>query len=183
MFPPSSTSLEASSDAAGPRLDEPVASSRRAGDVVMAESGIGIGIGSGSGGGGDGVTGVAGVGSVVGAGSGGIGDGAARPVAPPLLRTSCDNCSRKKNKCTGEMPCNRCARAGVLCTYSTKRKLGRPRTASRGGQGGGTSKRSRALVAKLNTDRPAFSMSPATGLAGLAESRFLSCFVEHFNPL
>ena len=35
----------------------------------------------------------------------------------------------------------------------------------------------------MSTDRPAISVSPATGLAGLAESRFLSCFLEHFAPM
>lgn len=125
-----------------------------------------------------------------------------RPTEPPRLRSSCDSCSRKKNKCTGDMPCNRCARAGVQCTYSTKRKLGRPRTAAArkagGRQGAGSvgttpysNKKQRGAPAVMrrgsdtqNPDgRPSFSVSPATGLAGLAESRYLSCFMEHFNPL
>lgn len=102
------------------------------------------------------------------------------------------------------------------CTYSTKRKLGRPRAASsgatasrKGKQVGGTSvntaKKARqaeassvgdgicnaaagsgevsTTLARLSTDRPAFSISPATGLAGLAESRFLSCFLQHCAPM
>ncbi|CAM9258586.1 unnamed protein product, partial [Laminaria digitata] len=43
------------------------------------------------------------------------------------LRSSCDRCWLKKRKCTGEKPCGRCKRGGVECSYSTKRKLGRPR--------------------------------------------------------
>ncbi|CAN0169991.1 unnamed protein product, partial [Hapterophycus canaliculatus] len=46
------------------------------------------------------------------------------------LRSSCDGCWRKKCKCSGEMPCSRCRRSGVQCTYSTKRRLGRPRGAA-----------------------------------------------------
>lgn len=126
-----------------------------------------------------------------------------KEVSIPLLRSSCDSCSRKKNKCSGETPCERCARTGVECRYSTKRKLGRPRTAvpsSRKGKGVGNNKgeaggslpnkrhrgsissRREAGVLELE-GRPSFCVSPATGLAGLAESRYLSCFVEHFNPL
>lgn len=118
----------------------------------------------------------------------------------PLLRSSCDSCSRKKNKCTGEMPCERCIRAGIDCRYSTKRKLGRPRTGTkkapkgRGGSGergvaGSPYKRGRGVGIGRNAggleflERPSLCVSPATGLAGLAENRYLSCFVEHFNSM
>lgn len=98
------------------------------------------------------------------------------------LRGSCDNCGRRKTKCSGETPCSRCAHAGVQCTYSIKRKLGRPRISPRKEAGTALKKSRRPLLA-LTTDRPAFSPSAATGLAGLAESRFLSCFIQHFIPM
>ena len=171
------------------------------------------------------------------------------------LRSSCDRCWQKKRKCTGERPCGRCKRGGVHCSYSTKRKLGRPRmsiltgaAASESGKEGSdvsspsTTKKTKQDVAPsgtfphagtgvlrapnsnnssnrsgssssrsgsssshnrgstsgsgdigrgrcsaststMSTNRPAFSASLATGLAGLPESRFLSCFLEHFAPM
>lgn len=107
-----------------------------------------------------------------------------------LLRSACDTCWRKKSRCSGEMPCERCERAGVQCTYSTKRKLGRPK---RGGVGAAGAQRQAAAAKKkrkqsaccqpVSCGVPAFSPSPATALAGLAESKFLSCFLEHFCPM
>ncbi len=93
-------------------------------------------------------------------------------------------------KCSGEMPCSRCRRSGVRCTYSTKRKLGRPRglaaaaklqaaqqaCEAKKGRKEGNSGESGALTHR-------FSATPVTGLGGLAESRFLSCFLEHFTPM
>lgn len=112
-----------------------------------------------------------------------------------LLRSSCDGCWKKKCKCTGEMPCDRCRRAGVQCTYSTKRKLGRPRGATAAGQqqpGGGSVSSKRKMSGNLSSsaasltsapERVSFSSTRATGLGGLAESRFLACFLEHFTPM
>lgn len=114
----------------------------------------------------------------------------ARRPSFALIRHACNNCWLKKRKCTGEKPCSRCKRGGVACSYSTKAETGRPRKGEkRRGQpyaaGGGGSKKSRApaLAALVSTNRPAFSVSPATGLAGLAESHFLACFLEHCAPL
>ena len=110
-----------------------------------------------------------------------------------ITRDACNNCSRKKRKCSGEKPCDRCKRADVDCTYSVRIEVGRGRkgaTASSGweqqhpGGGGGPSKKPRsAPTLALSAARPAFSISPATGLAGLAESRYLSCFLEHVAPM
>ncbi|CAM9184343.1 unnamed protein product, partial [Laminaria digitata] len=114
-----------------------------------------------------------------------------------LLRSSCDGCWKKKCKCTGEMPCDRCRRAGVQCTYSTKRKLGRPRGATGAGAqqqpgGGGSVSSKRKMGGNLSSsaaaltsapERVSFSTTRATGLGGLAESRFLACFLEHFTPM
>lgn len=113
-----------------------------------------------------------------------------------LLRSSCDGCWKKKCKCTGEMPCDRCRRAGVQCTYSTKRKLGRPRGATAAGAqqqpGGGSASSKRRMNGNLSSsatsltsapERVSFSTTRATGLGGLAESRFLACFLEHFTPM
>lgn len=127
---------------------------------------------------------------------GGCGGDDESTFALSLLRSACDGCWRKKSKCTGEMPCSRCQRAGVQCTYSTKRKLGRPKGASKlqpqGGAISGTKRKSNNSVGSnaaststviVKFDRPSFAASPATGLCGLPESRFLSCFLEHFTPM
>ena len=118
-----------------------------------------------------------------------------------ITRDACNNCSRKKRKCSGEKPCDRCKRADVECTYSVRIEVGRGRKGSTtsssawdqhqhpgggggGGGGGGASKKARvAPTLALGSARPTFSISPATGLAGLAESRYLSCFLEHVAPM
>lgn len=122
-----------------------------------------------------------------------------------LIRDACNTCWRKKIKCTGEKPCSRCKRAGVDCSYSTRAETGRRwrkggnDAASPGdGEAGLESKKAKTAAAgaaqskqkgggtqrtlALSTSRPALSVSPATGLAGLAESRYLSCFLREFAP-
>ncbi|CAN0255288.1 unnamed protein product, partial [Ectocarpus sp. 12 AP-2014] len=42
------------------------------------------------------------------------------------LRSSCDRCWVKKRRCPGGQPCLRCRRGSHSCSYSAKRKLGRP---------------------------------------------------------
>ncbi|CAM9604163.1 unnamed protein product, partial [Scytosiphon promiscuus] len=133
------------------------------------------------------------------------------PFALSLLRSSCDGCWRKKCKCSGEMPCSRCRRSGAHCTYSTKRRLGRPRGPAsvaklqlaqqqqgqrgvsgreKGGAsdgsgvgGAGTSNGDENDVSGTALFSTPFAASPVTGLGGLPESRFLSAFLEHFTPM
>ena len=110
-----------------------------------------------------------------------------------LLRSACDACWRKKSRCSGEMPCERCKRAGVQCSYSTKRKLGRPKR-SNGRSGAAAEQRPsaakkrkrlshQACYCMASPSSPSFSPSPATALAGLPESKYLSFFLEHFCPM
>lgn len=108
----------------------------------------------------------------------------------------CPTTNHRQCKCSGEMPCSRCRRGGVQCTYSTKRKLGRPRGLAATArlqaahQQACDGKRNRRETAMSDTPSEnavssahQFSASPVTGLGGLAESRFLSCFLEHFTPM
>lgn len=137
------------------------------------------------------------------------GDDEEQPFALSLLRSSCDGCWRKKCKCSGELPCSRCRRSGVQCNYSTKRRLGRPRGAaalaklqleqgegaskmrkggagnsSSGGVGGaGTGSGDENDGSGMSFLSTPLSASRVTGLGGLAESRFLSTFLEHFTPM
>ena len=118
-------------------------------------------------------------------------EGASSLFCLSLLRSACDACWRKKSRCSGEMPCERCKRAGAQCTYSTKRKLGRPK---RNGRTEGSAEQRPSVAKKrkklshqacclTSPSSPSFSPSPATALAGLPESKYLSSFLEHFCPM
>eukprot|EP00903_Cladosiphon_okamuranus_P009018 g8625.t1 len=87
-----------------------------------------------------------------------------------VLRQTCTHCAASKRKCSGGTPCDRCKVAGVECVYSVRKPMGR-----RAHQRYDTST---ALPVW-----PSLSVSPATGLPGLAESRFLSCFLQNLAPL
>jgi hypothetical protein len=53
-----------------------------------------------------------------------------RIVAKPVIHQSvaCDECRRRKSKCSGELPCELCTKRGVSCLYSrSKRKRSPPR--------------------------------------------------------
>jgi hypothetical protein len=44
-----------------------------------------------------------------------------------LMHTACDRCRSRKIKCSGLFPCLACQNEGISCTYSPKKKMGRPR--------------------------------------------------------
>ncbi|CAM9427975.1 unnamed protein product, partial [Ectocarpus fasciculatus] len=118
-------------------------------------------------------------------------DGDEEPFALSLLRSSCDACWKKKCKCSGELPCQRCQRSGGNCQYSTKRRLGRPRGAAKPECGGAGKRKTTAAAAAAAVfegndsalAKAPFAAAPVTGLGGLPESRFLSAFFEHFTPM
>ncbi|KZF23917.1 hypothetical protein L228DRAFT_244781 [Xylona heveae TC161] len=43
------------------------------------------------------------------------------------LRSACNACHGAKVRCSGGMPCSRCARDGMECRYSYRAKLGKPK--------------------------------------------------------
>lgn len=46
-----------------------------------------------------------------------------------LERRSCNNCRRMHKRCSKNLPsCDRCERRGIKCTYTKKKKKGRPRS-------------------------------------------------------
>lgn len=42
-------------------------------------------------------------------------------------RSACDQCHRRKERCTGHIPCDRCTSSSSTCTYSLGRPLGKPK--------------------------------------------------------
>ncbi|KAJ5389205.1 uncharacterized protein N7496_000273 [Penicillium cataractarum] len=46
----------------------------------------------------------------------------------PKVSRACDNCKRKKIRCDGMLPCNKCAKRKVDCAYDAKYGRGRPPT-------------------------------------------------------
>ncbi|CAB1109300.1 unnamed protein product [Ectocarpus sp. CCAP 1310/34] len=104
------------------------------------------------------------------------------------MRKSCGACGRKKRKCDGLMPCSRCLRAGVRCTYSKRKphqpQLGRQhQRRPRGPAGVQTADMFRPSASgtllpggMLPLKRLKLSASPATGLVGMQENAFLSDF-------
>lgn len=46
----------------------------------------------------------------------------------PKVSRACDNCKRKKIRCDGMFPCNKCAKRKVDCAYDAKYGRGRPPT-------------------------------------------------------
>eukprot|EP00752_Nemacystus_decipiens_P006849 g6151.t1 len=100
-----------------------------------------------------------------------------------LTKQACDVCSRKKRQCSGEKPCQRCKRAGTQCTYSVK-AIGRTRPAETPGkQGHPPAKKVAPAAPAASAGLPPLSVSHATGLQGLQESKFLSVFLEHCAPM
>eukprot|EP00752_Nemacystus_decipiens_P011415 g10137.t2 len=91
-----------------------------------------------------------------------------QPRSERVLRRTCNHCAAIKRKCPGGTPCARCANAGVQCVYSIRQPMGR--------------RPYQHDMIALPT-WPTLSVSPATGLSGLAESRFLSCFLQNLAPL
>ncbi len=137
---------------------------------------------------------------------------AAGRVKQEILRGSCDRCWAKKRRCPGGDPCSRCARGSFACTHSPRGKIGRPtkRAGAEGAsqqQGGGKTAKQEEQEAKKQKkgdekSRPStagggeiaarsnvscrsfgFRASSSTGLAGLPESQYLSCFLEHCAPM
>lgn len=43
------------------------------------------------------------------------------------LRSSCDECHNSKSRCSGETPCQNCARLSLTCYYGPSNRMGRPR--------------------------------------------------------
>ncbi|KAB8338786.1 hypothetical protein FH972_021731 [Carpinus fangiana] len=43
------------------------------------------------------------------------------------LRSSCNECHNAKSRCSGERPCQSCARLGLECVYGPSNRMGRPR--------------------------------------------------------
>ncbi|GAC95813.1 C6 transcription factor [Pseudozyma hubeiensis SY62] len=39
---------------------------------------------------------------------------------------ACEHCRQRKAKCSGQQPCQRCAKQGILCTYSKQERRSRP---------------------------------------------------------
>jgi hypothetical protein len=46
----------------------------------------------------------------------------------PKVSRACDSCKRKKVRCDGTLPCNKCAKRKIDCTYDAKYGRGRPPT-------------------------------------------------------
>ncbi|CAM9966701.1 unnamed protein product [Scytosiphon promiscuus] len=92
------------------------------------------------------------------------------------LNKSCDQCGRKKRKCSGEKPCARCVQSREVCSYSKRR----PRTPS--AQLAAVRARGPASHSLLQghatptLKRARLRASPATGLLGMEENVFLCDF-------
>ncbi|KAH8177285.1 fungal zn(2)-Cys(6) binuclear cluster domain-containing protein [Sarocladium implicatum] len=53
---------------------------------------------------------------------------ALNPRRASKISRACDNCKRRKAKCTGTLPCPKCVDKGVKCVYEAHYSRGRPRT-------------------------------------------------------
>ncbi|RDW63622.1 hypothetical protein BP6252_11167 [Coleophoma cylindrospora] len=56
--------------------------------------------------------------------------GMKHPSAPPGATahgSACDQCYRRKERCSGSIPCDRCNSSNSTCTYSLGRPLGKPK--------------------------------------------------------
>ena len=130
---------------------------------------------------------------------------------PGPLRGSCDRCWIKKRSCPGGEPCPRCLLGAFECTYSPRKKMGRPTKGAsvdaplqhRQGSPGKSGKKGLGVkklkqkhspekqdtcgreISKWNERCRSFGFraSSSTGLAGLPESHYLSCFLEHCAPM
>ncbi|CAM9478749.1 unnamed protein product [Choristocarpus tenellus] len=96
-------------------------------------------------------------------------------------RRSCNRCSFKKEKCSGDEPCERCTKAKATCLYSMCRTLGRPKLI-RSTKKRTASKQQPDPTSKESLKRVTLSPSPATGLPGMIEDRYLNCFLDDFTP-
>ena len=50
------------------------------------------------------------------------------PRKASKISRACDNCKRRKAKCTGTLPCPKCVGKGIKCVYEANYSRGRPRT-------------------------------------------------------
>lgn len=52
-------------------------------------------------------------------------------MSVPAAQLSCEQCSRRKTKCSKTWPCEACAKAGITCTAVQRHRLPRGKSGSK----------------------------------------------------
>ncbi|KAK2847614.1 hypothetical protein FQN49_005710, partial [Arthroderma sp. PD_2] len=101
-----------------------------------------------------------------------------KPAEAPKRHAACDECRKRKLKCTGEVEgCRRCTRHGLYCHYSFQKQMGRPPKTARTLEGFKPTTQLRSL---RSSDEPDLAYSTPDALGAFEASNMCPAIYKSF---